>query len=154
VVPTQFGIAFTAVHLNQAGALVLVYQDGSVLLSHGGTEMGQGLHTKMIQVSRSINTIKNQNQLHHNDCICQVAARALQIPESYIHISDTSTDKVPNTSPTAASASSDLNGMAVYVSLFSDPHKTFSKSNNSAIVSGIVIVSECVSGDKREIETL
>lgn len=51
VVPTKFGIAFTSLFLNQAGALVLVYADGSVLLSHGGTEMGQGLHTKMIQVS-------------------------------------------------------------------------------------------------------
>lgn len=91
VVPTKFGIAFTSLFLNQAGALVLVYADGSVLLSHGGTEMGQGLHTKMIQV----------------------ASRILQIPESYIFISETSTDKVPNTSPTAASAGSDLNGMAV-----------------------------------------
>ncbi|KAE8752582.1 xanthine dehydrogenase 1 [Frankliniella occidentalis] len=91
IVPTKFGIAFTSLFLNQAGALVLVYADGSVLLSHGGTEMGQGLHTKMIQV----------------------ASRALEIPESYIFISETSTDKVPNTSPTAASAGSDLNGMAV-----------------------------------------
>lgn len=65
--------------------------DGSVLLSHGGTEMGQGLHTKMIQV----------------------ASRALGIDVSKIHISETSTDKVPNTSATAASAGSDLNGMAV-----------------------------------------
>ncbi|XP_027209904.2 xanthine dehydrogenase/oxidase isoform X1 [Penaeus vannamei] len=91
VLPTKFGIAYTAVFLNQAGALVLVYTDGSVLLSHGGTEMGQGLHTKMIQV----------------------AARTLKIPASRIFIAETSTDKVPNTSPTAASASSDLNGMAV-----------------------------------------
>jgi xanthine dehydrogenase molybdopterin-binding subunit B len=51
VVPTKFGIAFTVLPLNQAGALVMVYKDGSVLLTHGGTEMGQGLHTKMIQVS-------------------------------------------------------------------------------------------------------
>ncbi|KAG8239011.1 hypothetical protein J437_LFUL005068 [Ladona fulva] len=69
----------------------MVYTDGSVLLTHGGTEMGQGLHTKMLQV----------------------ASRALQIPESMIHISETSTDKVPNTSATAASSGSDLNGMAV-----------------------------------------
>ncbi|XP_058453395.1 xanthine dehydrogenase [Malaya genurostris] len=90
-VPTMFGIAFTAVHLNQSGALVHVYQDGTVLLSHGGTEMGQGLHTKMIQV----------------------AATTLKIPFEGIHISETATDKVPNTPATAASAGSDLNGMAV-----------------------------------------
>nr|CAD7423911.1 unnamed protein product [Timema monikensis] len=91
VVPTMFGISFTALFLNQAGALVMVYEDGSVLLSHGGTEMGQGLHTKMIQV----------------------ASRVLEIPHEYVHITETSTDKVPNTSATAASAGSDLNGMAV-----------------------------------------
>ncbi|XP_065093510.1 xanthine dehydrogenase-like [Ochlerotatus camptorhynchus] len=91
VVPTMFGIAFTAVHLNQSGALIHVYQDGAVLLSHGGTEMGQGLHTKMIQV----------------------AATTLKVPFDTIHISETSTDKVPNTPATAASAGSDLNGMAV-----------------------------------------
>ncbi|XP_066529339.1 xanthine dehydrogenase/oxidase isoform X2 [Hoplias malabaricus] len=92
IIPTKFGISFTAVFLNQAGALVHIYTDGSVLLTHGGTEMGQGLHTKMIQV----------------------ASRTLGIPTSKIHISETSTNTVPNTSPTAASASSDLNGMAVY----------------------------------------
>ncbi|XP_055644800.1 xanthine dehydrogenase isoform X2 [Toxorhynchites rutilus septentrionalis] len=91
VVPTTFGIAFTALHLNQSGALIHVYHDGAVLLSHGGTEMGQGLHTKMIQV----------------------AATTLKIPFEKIHISETSTDKVPNTPATAASAGSDLNGMAV-----------------------------------------
>ncbi|XP_047507140.1 xanthine dehydrogenase [Pieris napi] len=91
IVPTKFGIAFTEKFLNQAGALVIIYMDGSVLLSHGGTEMGQGLHTKMIQV----------------------ASRALGVDMSKIYISDTSTDKVPNTSATAASAGSDLNGMAV-----------------------------------------
>lgn len=91
MVPTTFGIAFTALFLNQSGALLHVYTDGSVLLSHGGTEMGQGLHTKMLQV----------------------ASHALQIPVELIHISETSTDKVPNTSATAASSGSDLNGMAV-----------------------------------------
>ncbi|XP_047433058.1 xanthine dehydrogenase/oxidase [Mugil cephalus] len=91
VVPTKFGISFTATFLNQAGALVHIYTDGSVLLTHGGTEMGQGLHTKMVQV----------------------ASRVLGIPCSKIHISETSTNTVPNTSPTAASASSDLNGAAV-----------------------------------------
>ncbi|KAM4041887.1 xanthine dehydrogenase/oxidase [Anomaloglossus baeobatrachus] len=92
VVPTKFGISFTLTLLNQAGALVHIYKDGSVLLTHGGTEMGQGLHTKMIQV----------------------ASKALGIPTSKIHISETSTNTVPNTSPTAASISSDLNGMAIY----------------------------------------
>ncbi|XP_049426562.1 xanthine dehydrogenase/oxidase [Epinephelus fuscoguttatus] len=91
IIPTKFGISFTAVFLNQAGALVHIYTDGSVLLTHGGTEMGQGLHTKMVQV----------------------ASRVLGIPCSKIHISETSTSTVPNTSPTAASASSDLNGAAV-----------------------------------------
>ncbi|XP_044043358.1 xanthine dehydrogenase/oxidase [Siniperca chuatsi] len=91
IVPTKFGISYTAVFLNQAGALVHIYTDGSVLLTHGGTEMGQGLHTKMVQV----------------------ASRVLGIPCSKIHISETSTNTVPNTSPTAASASSDLNGAAV-----------------------------------------
>nr|XP_021506880.1 xanthine dehydrogenase/oxidase isoform X2 [Meriones unguiculatus] len=92
IIPTKFGISFTLPFLNQAGALIHVYTDGSVLLTHGGTEMGQGLHTKMVQV----------------------ASRALKIPTSKIHISETSTSTVPNTSPTAASASADLNGQAVY----------------------------------------
>ncbi|RZB77506.1 xanthine dehydrogenase, partial [Asbolus verrucosus] len=91
VIPTKYGIAFTVPFLNQAGALILVYTDGSVLLSHGGIEMGQGLYTKMIQV----------------------ASRSLEIPVEKIHTVETSTDKVPNTSPTAASSGSDLNGMAV-----------------------------------------
>ncbi|CAN9498296.1 unnamed protein product [Ophioblennius macclurei] len=91
VVPTKFGISFTALFLNQAGALAHIYTDGSVLLTHGGTEMGQGLHTKMVQV----------------------ASRVLGISSSKIYISETSTNTVPNTSPTAASASSDLNGAAV-----------------------------------------
>lgn len=91
LVPTKYGIAFGVAHLNQAGALINIYADGSVLLSHGGVEIGQGLHTKMIQC----------------------CARALQIPTELIHISESATDKVPNTSPTAASVGSDLNGMAV-----------------------------------------
>ncbi|XP_019892305.2 xanthine dehydrogenase-like [Musca domestica] len=91
IVPTKYGIAFGVKHLNQGGALINIYTDGSVLLSHGGVEIGQGLHTKMIQC----------------------CSRALQIPYELIHISETSTDKVPNTSPTAASMTSDLNGMAI-----------------------------------------
>ncbi|KAJ3223049.1 hypothetical protein HK099_001576 [Clydaea vesicula] len=90
-IPTKFGLSFTARFLNQASALVHVYTDGSVLISHGGTEMGQGLHTKMVQV----------------------AAQALGIPISKVHLSETNTNMVANTSATAASVSSDLNGMAI-----------------------------------------
>lgn len=91
LVPTMFGVGFTAAHLNQAGALLQIYCDGSVLIAHGGTEMGQGVHTKMIQI----------------------AARALDIPIDRIKVIETATDKVPNTSTTGASLSSDLYGMAV-----------------------------------------
>jgi xanthine dehydrogenase large subunit len=89
--PVKFGISFTATVFNQAGALVLVYRDGSVQVNHGGTEMGQGLHTKILQV----------------------AAETLGLPLGSIRVMPTRTDKVPNTSATAASASSDLNGAAV-----------------------------------------
>ena len=89
--PVKFGISFTLTHLNQAGALVHVYQDGSVHLNHGGTEMGQGLFQK----------------------VAQVAAEEFGIGLERVHITATSTDKVPNTSATAASAGTDLNGMAV-----------------------------------------
>ncbi|WP_346797962.1 xanthine dehydrogenase molybdopterin binding subunit [Halomonas sp. Bachu 37] len=88
--PVKFGISFTAQHLNQAGALLHIYTDGSVMINHGGTEMGQGLHTK----------------------ICQVVARELGLDLSQVRITATRTDKVPNTSPTAASSGADLNGMA------------------------------------------
>ena len=91
LVNTMFGVAFGALHLNQAGALVHVYYDGSVLVSHGGVEMGQGLYIKILQIASS----------------------ALKIPIEKIHIQETATDKVANTSPSAASASSDLNGEAV-----------------------------------------
>jgi len=92
IIPTKFGISFTALFLNQAGALVHVYHDGSVLVAHGGTEMGQGLHTKMTMV----------------------AAEALGVPMEDVYISETATNTVANTSATAASASSDLNGYAIY----------------------------------------
>ena len=88
--PVQFGISFTAIHLNQAGALLHVYRDGSVGLSHGGTEMGQGLYVK----------------------VRQVVARSLGLPLQRIELSGAETDKVPNASATAASSGSDLNGMA------------------------------------------
>lgn len=88
--PVKFGISFTATWYNQAGALVHVYNDGSVQLNHGGTEMGQGLHTK----------------------VSQVVADEFQIDLDRIKITATATSKVPNTSATAASSGSDLNGMA------------------------------------------
>jgi xanthine dehydrogenase large subunit len=88
--PVKFGISFTATWYNQAGALVHVYRDGSVHLSHGGTEMGQGLHTK----------------------VAQVLADAFGLPLDRIKINATSTGKVPNTSATAASSGSDLNTAA------------------------------------------
>lgn len=87
----KFGISFNLTAFNQAGALVHVYKDGSVLINHGGTEMGQGLHTKMMQV----------------------AATALGVPVDRVRLAPTRTDKVPNTSATAASSGSDLNGGAV-----------------------------------------
>lgn len=89
--PVKFGISFTLTHLNQAGALVHVYQDGSIHLNHGGTEMGQGLFQK----------------------VAQVAASRFGVELSAVKITATDTGKVPNTSATAASSGTDLNGMAV-----------------------------------------
>lgn len=88
--PVKFGISFTVQHLNQAGALIHIYTDGSIHLNHGGTEMGQGLFTK----------------------IAQLVATEFQVSIDSIFCSATRTDKVPNTSPTAASSGTDLNGMA------------------------------------------
>lgn len=88
--PVKFGISFTATFLNQAGALIHIYTDGSIHLNHGGTEMGQGLNTK----------------------VAQVVAEVFQVDIGRIQITATNTDKVPNTSPTAASSGADLNGMA------------------------------------------
>ncbi|HEY1935463.1 MAG TPA: xanthine dehydrogenase molybdopterin binding subunit [Acetobacteraceae bacterium] len=88
--PVKFGISFTLTQMNQAGALVHVYTDGSVMLNHGGTEMGQGLYTK----------------------VAQVVAAEFGIPLHRVKITSTSTAKVPNTSPTAASSGSDINGKA------------------------------------------
>ncbi|HEU5268514.1 MAG TPA: xanthine dehydrogenase molybdopterin binding subunit [Jatrophihabitans sp.] len=91
ITPVKFGISFNLTAFNQAGALVLVYKDGSVLINHGGTEMGQGLHTQMLQV----------------------AATALGVPLANVRMAPTRTDKVPNTSATAASSGADLNGGAI-----------------------------------------
>ncbi|HSC98515.1 MAG TPA: xanthine dehydrogenase molybdopterin binding subunit [Casimicrobiaceae bacterium] len=88
--PVKFGISFTATHYNQAGALIHIYKDGTVLLNHGGTEMGQGLFVK----------------------VQQVVAQELGVPLSAVRVSASDTSKVPNASPTAASSGSDINGMA------------------------------------------
>ena len=91
ITPVKFGISFTATYMNQAGALVMVYRDGSVQVNHGGTEMGQGLQTK----------------------IRQIAAEGLGVDIERVRVMSARTDKIPNTSATAASASTDLNGAAV-----------------------------------------
>jgi xanthine dehydrogenase large subunit len=91
ITPVKFGISFTATFFNQAGALVLIYRDGSVQVNHGGAEMGQGLHTK----------------------IQQIAAESLGLDLETVRVMSTRTDKIPNTSATAASAGTDLNGAAV-----------------------------------------
>src|SRR5262249_29385340 len=91
ITPVKFGISFTATFFNQAGALVLLYRDGSVQVNHGGTEMGQGLNTK----------------------IRQIAADSLGVALDAVRVMPTRTDKIPNTSATAASAGTDLNGAAV-----------------------------------------
>lgn len=88
--PVKFGISFTVQHLNQAGALVHIYTDGTIHLSHGGTEMGQGLNTK----------------------VAQIVAQVFQVNVDTVAISSARTDKVPNSSPTAASSGTDLNGKA------------------------------------------
>lgn len=93
--PVKFGISFTVKHLNQAAALVHVYTDGSVQVNHGGTEMGQGIHTKM----------------------AQIAAQEFQIDVERVKVTASATDKVPNAPPTAASAGTDLNGMAVRIAV-------------------------------------
>jgi xanthine dehydrogenase large subunit len=90
--PVKFGISFTTTHLNQAGALVLLHADGSIQLNHGGTEMGQGLMVK----------------------VAQIVADVFAVPIDRVRVTATRTDKVPNTSATAASSGADLNGMAAF----------------------------------------
>src|SRR6185312_16918466 len=92
VFPLKFGISFNAPHMNQAGALVHVYTDGSIRLNHGGTEMGQGLFIK----------------------IAQIVAEVFQVDLDRIAVTATSTAEVPNTLPTASSTGSDLNGWAAF----------------------------------------
>lgn len=91
--PVKFGISFTLTHMNQAGALVHVYGDGSIHLNHGGTEMGQGLYQK----------------------VAQIVAEEFGVATDHVQITATTTAKVPNTSPTAASSGTDLNGMAALI---------------------------------------
>ncbi|CAG0924317.1 unnamed protein product [Notodromas monacha] len=91
MVPVMFGLAFPGSNLNQAGALVMIYKDGSVLISHAGVEIGQGIHVKL----------------------AQIASRVLDIPLESIHTADTATDKIPNATSTAASFTTDLNGPAI-----------------------------------------
>jgi xanthine dehydrogenase large subunit len=91
ITPLKFGISFTATMLNQGGALVMIYQDGTIAVNHGGTEMGQGLNTKM----------------------AQVAADGLGVPVSLVRVTGTDTQKVPNASATAASSGADINGAAI-----------------------------------------
>ena len=90
ITPVKFGISFTTIHLNQAGALVHIYTDGSVHMNHGGIEMGQGTHTK----------------------IAQLVSHSLGLPYEKVQITATNTSKVPNTSASAASSTTDLNGAA------------------------------------------
>ena len=133
--PVKFGISFTTTFLNQAGALVNIYKDGTILVNHGGTEMGQGLNTK----------------------IAQIAAAELGVSLDRIKVNATNTSKVPNTSATAASAGTDLNGMAVknaidklrsrIVKLMS---AEFSKSNpqNPSREENIIIQNNLISDSK------
>jgi xanthine dehydrogenase/oxidase len=88
MIPVKYGMSFTAKFMNQGSALVNVYRDGSVLISHGGIEMGQGIHTKIIQI----------------------AARALNIPHDIVKIVESSTAVVPNSMPAVASMSTDIYG--------------------------------------------
>jgi len=124
ITPVKFGISFTTTFLNQAGALVLIYKDGSVQVNHGGTEMGQGLYTNM----------------------ALIAARELEIPLENIRVMPTRTDKVPNTSATAASSGTDLNGAAVKnacdilrerLAPFRTPERTFAQAVEAAYLARI-----------------
>jgi xanthine dehydrogenase large subunit len=101
--PVKFGISFTLIHLNQAGALVHIYRDGSISLNHGGTEMGQGLFVK----------------------VAQVVAEEFGVPLDKVKITATSTAKVPNTSPTAASSGTDLNAQAALIACRSIKERLF-----------------------------
>ncbi|TVQ81730.1 MAG: xanthine dehydrogenase molybdopterin binding subunit [Micavibrio sp.] len=122
--PVKFGISFTLKMLNQAGALVHVYKDGSVQLNHGGTEMGQGLHTKIIQL----------------------VADVFGISTNRIKITATDTGKVPNTSATAASSGTDLNGKAAEAAALTIKNRlaSFAAAHYGADENAIVFENGCV----------
>jgi xanthine dehydrogenase large subunit len=122
--PLKFGISFTLTHMNQAGALVHVYTDGSVQLNHGGTEMGQGLYLK----------------------VAQVVAEELGIPLERVKITATTTDKVPNTSPTAASSGTDLNGKAAQAAARTIKARMAKVAAGSLGVADVVFADGAVSG--------
>ena len=128
--PVKFGISFTATHLNQAGALLHIYTDGTVHLNHGGTEMGQGLFTK----------------------VAQVVAEELQIDIDRIKITASNTSKVPNASATAASAGSDLNGMAAQAAARTIKNRLIRfAAERYSVAEGMVVFknNEVQLGDKR-----
>ncbi len=112
--PVKFGISFTATFLNQGGALIHIYTDGSIHLNHGGTEMGQGLNTK----------------------VAQVVAEEFQVDIQSIFVSATNTDKVPNTSPTAASSGTDINGKAAQNAASTIKKRLISFARNHYEISG------------------
>ncbi|WP_321322875.1 xanthine dehydrogenase molybdopterin binding subunit [Thiomicrorhabdus sp.] len=129
--PVKFGISFTATHLNQAGSLLHIYNDGSIHLNHGGTEMGQGLFTK----------------------VAQIVAEEFQVEIETIKITATDTSKVPNTSPTAASSGCDLNGKAAQNAAiiikqrlieFASKHYTTEPENITFTAQGVQIEDQCI----------
>jgi len=129
--PVKFGISFTLTFLNQAGALIHIYNDGSIHLNHGGTEMGQGLFTK----------------------IAQVVADAFQVDIDNIKITATNTGKVPNTSATAASAGTDLNGMAAKdaCDTIKSRLKKFAAERWQKKISEVVFLPNCIRVGSQEI---
>jgi len=129
--PVKFGISFTTSHLNQAGALVHVYTDGSVHLNHGGTEMGQGLFVK----------------------VAQVVAEEFQIDLDQVKITPTNTGKVPNTSATAASSGSDMNGMAAQAAARKIKHRLteFAAEKYKVAADEIAFLPNCVRVGNQEI---
>ena len=125
ITPVKFGISFTASFLNQAGALVLIYRDGTVQVNHGGTEMGQGLYTKM-----------------HG-----IAMRELGLPKDAIVVMKTRTDKVPNTSATAASSGADLNGAAVKIACDTLRERLAPVAAELLAIEGVIVDSSSVAFD-------
>jgi xanthine dehydrogenase molybdopterin binding subunit/xanthine dehydrogenase small subunit len=138
ITPVKFGISFTTTHLNQAGALVLLYQDGTAQVNHGGTEMGQGVYTNM----------------------ALIAARELGISPDRVRVMATRTDKVPNTSATAASCGTDLNGAAVKnaceilrARLLPFAVEMLTEKNGRAVEADAIVFAENVFFDPEVMET-